>query len=72
MANATDRAVHANQPYMTTNSSTHSLLQASSMTSQMGSTAADSDQHVHQCLTRHKAGRPEQGEKAINGARQQQ
>lgn len=72
MANATDRAVHANQPYMTTNSSTYTVLQASIMTSQMGSTAADSDEHAHQYFTKHKAGRPEQGEKAINGAVPQQ
>jgi len=68
MANATDRAVHANQPYLTTISSTYTVLQAAIKTSQMASTAADSAEQVHQYFTRQKAGRPEKGEKPSNGA----
>ena len=72
MSNATDGAVHANQLYMNNSSSSITVLQATIMTSTMGSAAVGTAEPEHQYYTRQKAGRPKQGEKSINGAGQHQ
>jgi hypothetical protein len=72
MPNATAREVHANQLYMNNSSSSITALQATIMTSTMGSAAVGTAEPEHQYFTRQKAGRPKQGEKSINGAGQHQ